>query len=91
MRAPGLLKDDRQWHVALSENAHSATSRQLRELFVHILTNNTVADPLRLCVEHWRSMSEDVLYNRRRLTKNSSLELTDTEIQNWCLAGNKFS
>lgn len=85
--ALGLLKDDRQWHIALQENALSAMPRQLRELFVHILTNNTVDDPLRLWTEHWKSMSEDILYIRKRLTSNSSLRLIDSEIQNWCLAG----
>lgn len=85
--ALGLLKDDRQWHVALQENALSAMPRQLRELFVHILTNNTVADPLRLWTENWKSMSEDIVYNRRRLTNNSTLHLTNDEIQNWSLAG----
>ena len=61
--------------------------RQLRELFVHILTNNTVADPLKLWTENWKSMSEDIVYNRRRLTNNSTLHLTNNEIQNWSLAG----
>lgn len=88
--ALGLLKDDRQWHVALEENAISAMPRQLRELFVHILTNNTVADPLRLWTEHWKIMSEDILYNRRILTNNHTLQLSDSEIQNWCLAGTYF-
>lgn len=46
--ALGLLKDDNQWHTTMSENAVTAMPRQLRELFVHIITNNSVADPLRL-------------------------------------------
>lgn len=85
--ALSLLKDDRQWHIALYENALSAMPRQLRELFVHILTNNTVVDPLKLWIEHWKSMSEDMLYNKQRHTNNYTLELSDIEIQNWCLAG----
>lgn len=85
--ALGLLKDDKQWHVALSENAVSAMPKQLRELFVHILTNNSVADPLRLWQNHCHSMSEDILLNIRRLTNNDTLQLSESEIQNLTLTG----
>lgn len=88
--ALGLLKDDRQWHISMSENAHTAMPRQLRELFVYILTNNTVGDPLTLWQEHWKCMSDDILYTRRRVTNNSALQLSDSEMQNWCLAGTFF-
>lgn len=50
--ALGLLKDDSQWHVALSENGVHAMPRQLRQLFVFILANNQVADPLKLWKQH---------------------------------------
>lgn len=48
----GLLKDDRQWHIALSENAVHSMPNQLRQLFVHILSNNQVAHPFRLWKQH---------------------------------------
>lgn len=70
----------------MSENAFSAMSRQLIELFVHILTNNFVADPLRLWQQHSKSMSEYIFYNRRRLINIAALQLSDSEIQNWTLA-----
>ena len=85
--ALGLLKDDRQWDIAMTENASHAMPSQLRELFVHILSNNTVADPLRLWEKHWESMSEDILYSRRRLTNNMELRLSRSEIRNIALAG----
>ncbi|XP_074352599.1 uncharacterized protein LOC141691739 [Apium graveolens] len=84
--ALGLLKDDRQWDVAMSENAVHAMPRQLRQLFVHILSNNQVADPLKLWERHWESMSEDILLIRRRITNNNELHLNQSDIQNFCLA-----
>lgn len=59
--ALGLLKDDRQWHTAMSENTIHAMPYQLRQLFVFILSNNQVADPLKLWQEHWKAMADDVL------------------------------
>ena len=85
--ALGLLKDDRQWDIAMIENADHAMPSQLRELFVHILSNNTVADPLKLWEKHWESMSEDILYSRRRFTNNMELRLSQSEIHNLALAG----
>lgn len=85
--ALGLLSDDRQWHIALTENTLSAMPAQLRELFVHILTNNTVADPLRLWQSHWKGMSEDILYGRRQITNNPNLQLSEAELHNLTLSG----
>ncbi|XP_074364503.1 uncharacterized protein LOC141705465 [Apium graveolens] len=84
--ALGLLKDDKQWHVAMSENVVHAMPQQLRQLFVFIFSNNQVADPLKLWEQHWKSMSDDVLYNRRRLTSNTNMQLADSDIKNFTLA-----
>lgn len=85
--ALGLLKDDRQWHVAMSENAVNSMPPKLRELFVHILSNNQVADPFRLWDQHWVSMSDDVLYNKRHTTNNMELQLSESDIKNITLTG----
>lgn len=53
--ALGLLKEDRQLHVAMSENCVHAMSYQLRKLFVFIVSNNQVADPLKLWLQHWKA------------------------------------
>ena len=34
----------------------------IRELFVHILTNNSVADPSKLWEQNWKPVSDDILY-----------------------------
>ncbi|XP_074351717.1 uncharacterized protein LOC141690860 [Apium graveolens] len=84
--ALGHLKDDRQWDVAISENAVHAMPRQLRQLFVHILSDNQVADPLKLWEKHWESMSEDILLTRKWITNNNELHLNLSDIQNFALA-----
>ncbi|XP_074374699.1 uncharacterized protein LOC141715116 [Apium graveolens] len=44
--ALGLLNNDKQWHDALEENAFSAMATQIRAMFVNILENCSVSDPL---------------------------------------------
>ncbi|XP_074349662.1 uncharacterized protein LOC141689279 [Apium graveolens] len=78
-----LLKDDRQWDVAMSENAVHAMPRQCRQLFMHILSNNQVVDTLKLWEKHWESMSEDILLIRRRITNNNELHLNQSDILNY--------
>lgn len=85
--ALGLLKDDNQWHFAIEENSYSAMPHQIRALFVHILTNCPVSDPLTLWKRHWQCMSEDLLYFRRKLTRNDSLHLSQSQLENYTLAG----
>ncbi|XP_074365252.1 uncharacterized protein LOC141706381 [Apium graveolens] len=84
--ALGLLKYDKEWDVAMSENAVYAMPRQLRKLFVHILSNNQVADLLKLWEKHWESMSEDILLTRRRIINNNELHLNQSDIHNFALA-----
>ncbi|KAK1377287.1 hypothetical protein POM88_033480 [Heracleum sosnowskyi] len=84
--ALGLLKDDNQWHAALKENSHSAFPQQIRSMFVHILTNCPVADPLRLWEEHWTTMSDDILYSKRKASGNQNLTLGDEDLMNYTLA-----
>lgn len=85
--ALGLLKNDNQWDEALGENSHSAFPGQLRAMFVHILTNCPVADPGKLWRKHWTSMSEDILYSKRKQTGNQTLDLSAHEVENYALAG----
>lgn len=85
--ALGLLNNDKQWHEALAENAHSAMPFQLRAMFVNILVYCSVTDPLGLWEAHWLCLSDDVLYNRRKLMKNNNLSLSEYQIKNYALAG----
>lgn len=85
--ALGLLQNNNEWHEALTENAHTAFPKQLRQLFVHILSNCQVSDPLKLWKDHWERMSEDILYDRRKLTNNPELRLSEHQIWNLTLSG----
>ncbi|XP_074374247.1 uncharacterized protein LOC141714638 [Apium graveolens] len=84
--ALGLLNNDRQWHDALEENAFSAMSTQIRAMFVNILAYCSVSDPLALWKKDWPTLSDDVLYIRRKISDNIHLTLFEYEIQNYALA-----
>ena len=58
--AMGLLGDDQEWTLALQEAAGSATSSQLRDLFVQILIFCDVAQPPVLFESHWEQMCDDI-------------------------------
>lgn len=85
--ALGLLNNDNQWHDALSENSNSAMPFQLRAMFVNILVYCSVSNPLGLWEAHWKALSDDVLYNKRKVMENIHLTLSEYEIQNYTLAG----
>ena len=59
----------------------------IRELFVHILTNNSVADPSKLWEQNWKPVSDDILYKRRLDWNNLTLQLSEMDIYNYTLAG----
>ncbi|XP_074378070.1 uncharacterized protein LOC141719593 [Apium graveolens] len=80
------LNNDKQWHDALEENAFSAMPTQIRAMFVNILENCSVSDPLALWEKHWPAFSNDVLYMRRKISDNIHLTLSKYEIQNYALA-----
>lgn len=62
-QALGLLEDNSEWSVAMTDAARWALPYQLRELFVTILIFCDVADPLELFDEHVSAMAEDAAYN----------------------------
>lgn len=88
--ALGLLHNDKQWHDALAENSHSSMPFQLRAMFVNILVYCSVSDPLAIWNAHWESLSDDIVYNRRKISENKNLTLSEHEIKNYALAGTVF-
>ncbi|XP_074323021.1 uncharacterized protein LOC141659970 [Apium graveolens] len=84
--ALGLLNNDKQWHDALEENVFSAMPIQIRAMFVNILAYCSVSDPLALWEKHWPTLSNDVLYIRRKISDYIHLTLSEYEIQNYALA-----
>lgn len=85
--ALGLLHNDNQWHEALSENEQTNMPQQLRAMFVNILVYCSVSDPFALWDSHWQILSDDIVYNRKKLTGNMHISLSDSEIKNYALAG----
>ena len=58
--ALGLLGDDKEWDTALEEACFSASSSELRSVFVHILTYCEVVSPVELWNKYWKEMGHDI-------------------------------
>ena len=59
----GLLEDDNEWDICLTEAAQCQSGHLLRALFATILLFCVPAEPLRLWIKFKDSMSEDLLFN----------------------------
>ncbi|CAJ2679392.1 unnamed protein product [Trifolium pratense] len=81
----GLLDDDKEWNDAFEESSIWATGSQLRELFVTILLYGEVTNISQLWENNWKILSDDILYKKRKLFHHSELQLTDEQIQSYCL------
>ncbi|WOG92442.1 hypothetical protein DCAR_0311711 [Daucus carota subsp. sativus] len=88
--ALGLLHNDKQWNDAMEENAHSSLAHQLREMFVNILCYCSVTNPGDLWQLHWQSMADDIIHKKRKESDDNSLQLSESDIQNYTLAGNNI-
>lgn len=83
--AHGLLNDDKEWNDALDEASQWATGSQLRELFVTILLYGEVTNITKLWENNWQLLSDDIVYKKRKLFQHYGLELSDKQIQSYCL------
>lgn len=83
--ARGLLEGDEEWHEAMTEAASWATPQQLRELFVMLLVHCEVSSPRKLWNAFWKFMSEDIVYQQRRLLNFADYDITDLELQTYTL------
>ncbi|CAN6720129.1 unnamed protein product [Malus baccata var. baccata] len=59
----GLLGDDREWNNAMLEVVLTASSSQLRQLFVTLILFCDVADPSALFETHWKTICDDIMKN----------------------------
>lgn len=66
--ALGVLEDDTEHNRCLEEAAVSATAYQMRALFVDILMNADVQDPLQLWEAHKLQMVDDFLRDAQQVT-----------------------
>ena len=84
-KAYGLLGDDKEWSEAFSEAISTASSPQLRQLFVSIILFCQVAEPLSLFNHFWHSMHDDILYKLRASFNMPGLILPDHQLRNYVL------
>ena len=68
----GLLNDDKEYIEAIKEASYWGLGDYLRKLFAMILISNSISRPEHVGEETCRLLSDDILYNERRLCKNPS-------------------
>ncbi|KAG5240508.1 DNA helicase [Salix suchowensis] len=81
----GLLGDDKEWADALSEAILTATSPQIRQLFVSLVLFCEVTDPNELFHQFWRSMYDDIIHRFRSTLNMPNLLMSDDELRNYVL------
>lgn len=81
----GLLGDDKEWADALSEAITTATSPQIRQLFVSLILFCEVSDPNELFHQFWRSMHDDIIHRFRSTLNMPNLLMSDDELRNYVL------
>ncbi|XP_022003565.1 uncharacterized protein LOC110901018 [Helianthus annuus] len=84
--ARGLLDDDNEYIVAVTEACAWSTSDFLRTFFVMLLMSNTISRPGHFWTQTKSLLCEDILYQQRRITGIPDLVLPEEEIENICLS-----
>nr|GEV81281.1 DNA helicase [Tanacetum cinerariifolium] len=84
-QALGLLGDDKEWEIAFEEACGSATPKDLRFLFSHIIFYYNVADPSRLYRKYWKEMSYDIPKKVSKKVQISDYHLNDDSLQGYTL------
>ncbi len=83
--ARGLLHNDKEWHETLKEAAEYQTGYALRSLFALIVRKCEVSNCKELWGKNCDKLSDDILYNIRKLTGKKNLQLSDYEIHQHAL------
>ncbi|XP_076890885.1 uncharacterized protein LOC143542109 [Bidens hawaiensis] len=81
----GLLEDDQEYIEAIEEASHSSLGHGVRTLFATMLSTDSLSRPEHVWINTWKWLSDDILYNQRRLLKSSELSLTEYQIKNLTL------
>ena len=85
--AYGFLSDDKEWYEALGQFSASGCPVLIRQLFVNIIVNCKLNYIFNLWTSHWEHMVDDLIYMRRKLTRNSRLMLNIKQQQYLALVG----
>ncbi|XP_022031476.1 uncharacterized protein LOC110932451 [Helianthus annuus] len=83
--AMGLLDDDMEYIEAIKEASFVEDGRSTRALFVTLLLSNTLSRPEYVFEQTWKYLGDDILYNRRKATKNKELVMSDERLKNQTL------
>ncbi|KAJ1701031.1 hypothetical protein LUZ63_000810 [Rhynchospora breviuscula] len=83
--ALGLLDGDNEWLYTLQEAAGSATSQQLRKLFVDMLLYSEITNTLELWDACWTLMGDDILYNIRHRYRIPQFNCSDLMLRDHIL------
>nr|XP_028962184.1 uncharacterized protein LOC114826273 [Malus domestica] len=81
----GLLGDDREWNNAMLEAVLTASSSQLRQLFVTLVLFCDVADPSALFETHWKTMCDDIVKNMMNAFGLQNVSKYQDEVRNLLL------
>ncbi|XP_076959697.1 uncharacterized protein LOC143635851 [Bidens hawaiensis] len=81
----GLLEDDQEYIEANEEASHSSLGHGVRTLFATMLSTDSLSRPEHVWINTWKWLSDDILYNQRRLLKSPELSLTEDQIKNLTL------
>ncbi|KAJ6957546.1 hypothetical protein NC653_039492 [Populus alba x Populus x berolinensis] len=81
----GLLGDDKEWEDVFCEAMATATSPQIRNLFVSVVLFCDVADPEVLLNKFWRSMYDVIITRFKSSFAMPNLKLFDDELKNYVL------
>jgi hypothetical protein len=81
----GLLGDDKEWEDVFCEAMATATSPQIRNLFVSVILFCDVADPEVLFNKFLRSMYDDIITRFKSSFAMPNLKLFDDELKNYVL------
>ncbi|CAN6546421.1 unnamed protein product [Malus baccata var. baccata] len=78
----GLLGDDKEWNNAMLEAVLTASSSQLRQLFVTLVLFCDVADPSALFETHWKTMCDDIMKNMMNAFGLQDVSKYQNEVRN---------
>ncbi|XP_025702793.1 uncharacterized protein [Arachis hypogaea] len=84
--ALGLLQDDNEFIDAIIEASTWASTNYVRDLFVMLLISNNIAFPNFLWDRCYKELSEDILFEQRRIHHLEDLQLSAEKIMNLTIA-----